>query len=112
MIVKNNVLTEGLSGKFQQVVFRQRAGKTVVAKWPAITNLPATAAQQTIRVSFSDAVAFAKSILTDPALKLAYKAKAKPGQSAFNAAIADFLNHPGIDKNKLLQMQQMKKSKY
>ncbi len=93
---KNNVLTEGLSGKIQQIVFRQKAGETIVSKRPAITTVPPTAAQQNIRFTFRDAVIYAASVLADPVLKLAYKAKAKPGQSAFNVAVADFFKPPVI----------------
>ncbi len=92
----NNIITEGLSGKIQQIVFRQHAGKTIVSKRPKITTIPPTASQLNIRLTFRDAVIYGRSILADPVLNLAYKAKARPGQTAFNVAVADFFKPPVV----------------
>jgi hypothetical protein len=40
---------------------------------------------------FSDAVFFAKSILADPKKKAAYTKKSKKGQTAYHAAIAEYM---------------------
>lgn len=92
---KNNIVTEGLSGKVYQLVFRQWFGRTVVAKRPRKLNT-ATSNQLSVRESFKNAAIYAKAAITDAALKLAYKAKAKPGQSAYNIALADFFSPPEI----------------
>ena len=90
-----NFATEGLSGTYKQVVFSQRAGETIVGKRPGKRKtIPAV--QQAINAMFKNAVIYAKSILADASVKAAYKAKAKPGQSAFNRAIADFFKPPEI----------------
>lgn len=92
---KNNIVTEGLSGKVYQLVFRQWFGRTVVAKRP-IKFTTVTANQLTIRENFKKAAIYAKAAITDAALKLAYKAKAKSGQTAYNMAFADFFSLPEI----------------
>jgi hypothetical protein len=92
---KNNIVTEGLSGKVYQLVFRQWFGKTIVAKRPR-TFSTNSASQLSIRDSFKKAAVYAKAAITDAATRLAYKAKAKPGQSAYNMAFADFFKPPSI----------------
>jgi len=92
---KNNIVTEGLSGKLYQLVFKQWFGKTIVAKRPRTVST-VTANQLTIRESFKAAAMYAKAAMSNAATKLAYKAKAKPGQTAFNMAIADFFKPPSI----------------
>ena len=92
---QNNIITEGLSGKVYQLVFKQWFGRTIVAKRPRkFTTV--TANQLTIRENFKKAAIYAKAAITDAALKLAYKAKAKPGQTAYNIAFADFFGSPEI----------------
>ena len=91
----DNIVTEGLSGKVYQLVFKQWFGRTIVAKRPRkFTTV--TSNQLTIRENFKKAATYAKAAITDAALKLAYKAKAKPGQTAYNMAFADFFNLPEI----------------
>ena len=92
-----NFATEGLSGTYKQVVFSQRAGETIVGKRPK-RKMPRSAAQKKIAATFINAATYAKSILSDAAIKAAYKLKAKAGQSAFNRAIADFFKPPEIDE--------------
>ena len=91
-----NFATEGLSGTYKQVVFSQKNGQTVVGKRPKRRAGTLPAIQQSINAMFKKAVIYAKSVLTDLAMKAAYKAKAKRGQSAFNVAIADFFKLPEI----------------
>ena len=91
----NNIVTEGLSGKVYQLVFKQWFGRTIVAKRPRkFTTV--TSNQLNIRENFKKAATYAKAAITDAVLKLAYKAKAKPGQTAYNMAFADFFNLPEI----------------
>jgi hypothetical protein len=91
-----NIVTKGLSGRIQELVFSQRHGKTFVTSSPQPSNVPASEEQIAIRHTFKDAVRYAKAILTNVANLVAYKAKAKPGQSAYNVAIADFFKPPSI----------------
>lgn len=92
---KENIVTEGLSGKLYQLVFKRWFGRTIVAKRPR-TISTGSAKQLSIRSSFKNAITYAKAAVADAAKKLAYKAKAKPGQSAYNMAIDDFFKSPTI----------------
>ena len=91
----DNFATEGLSGSYKQVVFRQRYGTTVVGKRPKRKKDP-TSSQLQVQASFTNAATYAKSITADAGNKAAYRAKAKPGQSAYNRAMSDFFHPPVI----------------
>lgn len=92
---RDNFATEGLSGTYKQVVFRQRFGETILSKRPKHTAAR-SAAQQLITENFTHAAQYAKAAMTDIALKMAYKLKAGKGLSAFNRAVADFFKAPVI----------------
>ncbi|EKY12120.1 hypothetical protein [Capnocytophaga sp. oral taxon 324] len=96
---KNNVVTEGLSGMLaRQIVFRQRAGQTIVGKAP-VRSQKASQAQQLHQQRFARAAFYAKSALQNSALKQSYaeEAKKRPGTTSYNMAIADYLKAPVID---------------
>jgi len=93
--MKDNNATFGIRGKVNQLVYSQRNGETVVSK-PPIRTAPLSEAQKSITSTFKQAVLYARSILQDAAIKLAYKKKAKRGQSPFNLAIADYFKPPVI----------------
>jgi hypothetical protein len=93
---KNNVVTYGLSGKVgRMLVFRQTAGGTVVQSMPR-TSGKVTEAQQAHQRKFQRAVLYSLGVLSDPRMEAAYAAKAQPGQSARNVAVADFFHAPDI----------------
>jgi hypothetical protein len=94
---RGNVVTHGLSGKIGGLlVFRQRAGQTIVSGIPAVNNKESEL-QRANRRKFQRAVLYSGVATTDPILGEAYAAKAKPGQSARNVAVADFFHAPDID---------------
>jgi hypothetical protein len=94
---EGNVVTHRLSGKIGDLlVFRQRAGKTVVAKMPTISN-KVTEAQLAQRRKFQRAVLYAGGVAADPVQSAAYAGKTKPGQTFRNLAIADYLHAPDIE---------------
>ena len=96
---KNNVIVKGASGKFgRQIVFSQRAGKTIVAKLPSNSKKPPTTKQKAQHEKFARAAAYAKNALLDPSLKEAYTLEAKKRQdvSAYNMAMTDYLLPPQI----------------
>lgn len=97
-IIKDNILTEGLSGMLGDViVFRQLGGKTIVAKKP---RRPSTesAHQRENRLRFRAASAFAKYMLKDPDKKAYYVAKAYKLKlpNAYTAALTDYMRKPAI----------------
>lgn len=96
--VGNNILTHGLQGMVGDlIVFRQRDGKTIVSAKPEHHGSLTEAQLQHLH-HFQEAVIYAKSVLSDPEKKEAYKHAAKPGQSAYNVALADFLKAPHIEE--------------
>lgn len=112
-IVKNNVVTEGLSGKLNNIVFRTLpGGRTIVASKPNTSKKRVDSeAQKRHKGRFRAASMYAKNAMQDPQLKAAYEAKAKPGQTGYNVAIADFLNIPEISELDLKLFSGVKGSK-
>lgn len=95
----NNVVMQGISGTIgKMLVFRTNAAdKTIVGRRPKRTKPPGPA-QLEIMDRFTEAAYYAKNAIKDPLLKEAYLAKAKPGQSAYNIAFADYMKAPELRK--------------
>ncbi len=95
---ENNIVMRNASGMFgRQVVFRQRAGKTILAAPPTVDpDRPVRAEEQEVRDKFAAIGKHAKAAVKDPSLAAAYLAVAKPGQTAFNVAFADAYYPPEI----------------
>lgn len=90
-----NVVTYGLSGLIGKLlVFRQKAGKTVVADRPKKTTHEPTALSLAQREKFKAASRYAKNAISDKALKAEYELMAMPGQTAFNVAFSDYMKGP------------------
>lgn len=98
---KNNRVMRGASGALgDELVFRQRAGKTVISVPPLPRLDNPTEDQKAVRIKFEAASRYARTAIEDPDLKAAYNAKAKRGMSAYNVALTDFFKAPlvtGID---------------
>lgn len=95
---KNNIVTYGLSGSIGDLlVFRNRAGKTIVSSKPKERTGEPTEAQKGQQTRFQTATIYGQSALADPALKAEYKAAAPAGVSAYNVAVADFFHAPDIE---------------
>jgi hypothetical protein len=97
-IIKDNILTEGLSGMIGDViVFRQLRGKTIVANKPRRPRSE-SAPQRENRLRFRTASAFAKLALKDPQKKAYYVAKARKLNlpNAYTAALTDYMRKPAI----------------
>lgn len=92
---KNNIVTHGLSGRIDELVFRQRFGQTVVTTHHRSSRKPSDA-QLNLRSRFRQAAAYAKAAVSDGATKLFYSLRAKEGQTAYNVALADFFSAPEI----------------
>lgn len=84
-----NPLTSNLQGAIgKQIVFRVRNGKTFVSKYPDRSRVILSPKQMKANSRFAKAVAFAQSIISNPAKKAAYKTR--KGQSVYHAAIQEF----------------------
>ncbi len=94
---KNNIVTQGLAGMIgDTLVFRQRAGKTIVSQAPRESSKPATQGQIQVRHRFQQAVIYGKTVNANPTAIAVYDAAATGGQSGYNIAVADFFNAPDI----------------
>ena len=94
---KDNIVTHGLSGKVgNMLVFRQRAGKTIVGKVPVRKGIQPSDKQIAVLEKFQDGVIYAKSAIADPVTKAKYQACAVDGQTAYNLALADYCVAPEI----------------
>ena len=94
--VKNNTLTEGLSGKIgNQLVFRHlRDGRTVVVSRPDFSNRVFSKEQLTHQSRFQQAVAYAKvAAKTNPIYAELAQQTLKP---AYNIALSDWFHPPVI----------------
>jgi hypothetical protein len=96
--VRENDLTEGLSGRFgQKMVFKQLRGKTIVARRAKPLNTQSNL-QRDNRSKFRMATRYAKTMMQDSERKAYYWKKAKKLKlpNAYTAAIADYLRRPKI----------------
>ncbi len=95
--VKSNIVIEGLSGSLgNKIVFRQSGGQTIVAVMPTQSSKPPTEEQQQQRQKFGRANRYARQAMKNAVLKEAYQQEAKDNQTAFNVAMADYLNSPVV----------------
>lgn len=97
--VKDNIVTEGFSGKLaNKIVFRQVGNRTIVTKRPRFSEV-ISEGQAAHRQRFKSAAAYAKAKMLDPTEKAAYAELGKQYEltSAFAAAVGDYLTPPDID---------------
>jgi hypothetical protein len=87
-----HILTHGLRGQIgKQLVFKQYGKKTVVTKYPDMSNVKPSSKQKKMRWSFQKAVAYAQAINNDPVKKALYAKKVKKGQTVYHYAIKEFM---------------------
>lgn len=95
--VKTNPIITGLSGKLGDLVFRQKGDRIIMAKAPQ-NNAEPTEKQKLHRERFTRAASFAKGQLQSTEGKALYEAiaKRKGHDSAFAAALTDYMKAPTI----------------
>ena len=87
----------GASGALgDELVFKQRAGKTIISLPPVPTTKAPSPAQLAVQERFRAAIAYAKSAIADPDKKGLYTLLAPAGASGFNVAFSDFFKAPEI----------------
>jgi hypothetical protein len=97
---ENNVVTHGLKGKIGGLlVFRNRHGQTIVSKIPERSSRPLSEKQKEHQKRFQKAVIYATIATQVEETKDLYAdaAQHKKGVTAYNMAVADFLNAPSIE---------------
>ena len=99
--INENLFILGASGMVgRQMVYRNCNGKIILSKRPRRTQKQ-TDAQLAQMLRFKEATIYAKAALTDEATRKAYSEKAQNSAdklSAYNVAVADYLNAPVIKK--------------
>lgn len=97
--VGKNIVTQGLTGMIGgTLVFRQVGDETIVAQAPAKREREATESEKGKQRRFRLAILYGKGANADAATRAEYAKQADGNQSAFNVAVADFLNGPEIDE--------------
>jgi hypothetical protein len=94
--LNRNNASKGISGQVDQFEYRDKNGKTVIAKLRRKSRKPATPKQEQVRQKFRDASLYARICVQDPQLKEFYQSKAEPGQTPYNMAFADYYDAPEI----------------
>jgi hypothetical protein len=93
MAKSNNVLLKDSSGQLgKTLVMKHYSYGTVLSAYPNMTNVQFNPKQKAEQSRFSKAVAYAQSVLKDPAQKAAFAATLKQGQTVYNAAIKAYLS--------------------
>lgn len=93
----DNVVMYGMRGLVGKLlVFKNFFGKTIVARRPRRTDAPPLPEQLERQERFRLAAIYAKNAIAVPLTKAEYEAAAKPGQTAFNIALADFFKAPEV----------------
>jgi hypothetical protein len=96
-IVKDNYVTSGASGNVGNLwSFRQRAGKTVLAKQRGVSSRPPNEKGLALQARFKKSLSYAKEAMSNPVIKAAYAAAAPRGVSAFNVAVGDAASSPVV----------------
>lgn len=90
-ISKDNIVTETLSGKMGNIIFKYYGDKTVISKHPDMSRVVKSAKQLQNQEQFRDAHFYAKSIMADPAKKLAFIKTIPKGKMAYHAAVSKYL---------------------
>lgn len=90
-ISKNNVVTDSISGKVGNVIFKNYKNKTVISRYPNMSKVVKTDKQIENQYLFKAAQAYAKSILADPQKKLALAKTLRKGKTVYHAAISQYL---------------------
>ena len=97
--IKHNVILDGISGKVgDSLVFRQVAGKTILAKAPDMSRRKVSPAQKAHLNKFELAKEYARKLKDRPELKAAYQTRASGNKAAYHVAIGDFMNSPKIER--------------
>lgn len=86
-----------IRGKFGDCVFRQRNGKTFIARCPRPSRRPPSLAQLATRQRFELGLRYAHAALSNPATAEIYRRLGSArGKPAFSIAMADYLRPPEI----------------
>ena len=87
-----SILLHEIRGQIgKQIVVKRYKNKIVISAYPDMRKVKPSALQKAYRRSFGEAVAYAQSIVRDPAKRKRYAKKVKNGQTIYNYAMSEYL---------------------
>ncbi|MGA3014115.1 MAG: hypothetical protein ABSD71_08770 [Bacteroidales bacterium] len=93
----NNLITKNFHGRIGDIVLRWVGGRSVMSKRPDCSKVVKSPAQLANQDRFRKGVKYGQAAKRDPERYEFYRKKKKSHQSAYNAAISDFLLKPKIE---------------
>ncbi|MXV52882.1 hypothetical protein GS399_18060 [Pedobacter sp. HMF7647] len=75
----------------KKVVVKHWRGKTILTAYPDMSEVIPSPAQLAEKNRFKDAVAYARSVISDPQRAAVYRTKVQANRSVYHTAIADFM---------------------
>ena len=92
MAITNNLILQNAKGSIgKSIVIKKYGEKTVISKYPDMSGVKYNERQKQEQSRFAEAVAYARSIIHDPAKKAEYQKKLPKGKRVYNAALQEFL---------------------
>ncbi len=80
-----------INSKIGDIVIKQYGDKTVVSKYPDMSNVIPSTSQRQKRSRFADAVAYAKTINSNPIFRSDYLKRNNNVKSVYQSALKEFL---------------------
>jgi hypothetical protein len=93
----NNLITKHFHGRIGDVVLRWVGGRSVMSKRPDCSKVVKSPAQLANQDRFRKAVKYGKAANKDPENHEFYRKRKKIHQSAYNAAVSDYLLKPKVE---------------
>jgi len=84
-------MLRSMKGRIGDIVIKQYGDKTVVSKYPDMSNIIPSDSQKEKRSRFAEAVAYAKTINSSPVLKADYLKRVGEVRSVYQHALKEFL---------------------
>ena len=91
MAITENTMLRSMKGRIGDIVIKQYGDKTVVSKYPDMSNIIPSDSQKEKRNRFAEAVAYAKTINSSPTLKADYLKRVGEVRSVYQHALKEFL---------------------
>jgi hypothetical protein len=91
MAITENIMLRSMKGRIGDIVIKQYGDKTVVSKYPDMSNIIPSDSQKEKRNRFAEAVAYAKTINSSPILKADYLKRVGEVRSVYQHALKEFL---------------------
>lgn len=91
MAITENTMLRSMKGRIGDIVIKQYGDKTVVSKYPDMSNIIPSDSQKEKRSRFAEAVAYAKTINSSPVLKADYLRRVGEVRSVYQHALKEFL---------------------